>query len=106
MTRAQALSDAIHAKLFPQTSRYTRQEESRRIIAELVAKHYPEQAGDAGKLLDIIDCGTNALIDSINCSGNDAVTNKHWVRKMRREAGLDETHSLPNPQSDPSHVAD
>lgn len=35
------------------------------------------------KLRDGIDCATNALTDSINCSGNDAATNLHFVRKLR-----------------------
>jgi hypothetical protein len=30
-----------------------------------------------------IDCAANALTDSILCSGNDAATNMHFVRKMK-----------------------
>ena len=30
-----------------------------------------------------IDCATNALTDSILCSGNDAATNMHFVRKLK-----------------------
>ncbi len=31
-----------------------------------------------------IDCACNALTDSILCSGNDASTNLHFVRKLRK----------------------
>lgn len=46
-------------------------------------------SADTRRLLDLIDRGTNALLDSINASGNDASTNAAIVRRMRREAGLD-----------------
>lgn len=34
-----------------------------------------------------IDCACNALTDSICASGNDAATNLHWVKKLRRSLG-------------------
>lgn len=37
------------------------------------------------RLRGIIECGCNALTDSIKVSGNDADTNMHWVRKMLRD---------------------
>jgi hypothetical protein len=40
------------------------------------------------RLRDVIDCACNALTDSINASGNDANTNRHWVSRLRKEAGL------------------
>lgn len=46
-------------------------------------------AEDSKRLLDILDCGTNALFDSVLASGNDSATNLHWIRKMRRDAGID-----------------
>jgi len=39
-------------------------------------------------LRQLIDFAVNALTDSINCSGNDADTNMHWVRKLRQQADL------------------
>ena len=36
------------------------------------------------ELENTIDCGCNALTDSICCSGNDADTNLGFVRKMKR----------------------
>lgn len=38
-------------------------------------------------LEDTIDCGCNALTDSIMASGNHPRTNLHWVAKMRRALG-------------------
>jgi hypothetical protein len=47
-------------------------------------------AQDAARLRDVLDCGTNALRDSICASGNDVKTNLRWVQKMRRDSGIDE----------------
>jgi len=38
---------------------------------------------DIAFLRNGIDCAANALTDSILCSGNDAKTNLHFVRKLR-----------------------
>jgi hypothetical protein len=35
------------------------------------------------RLRDGIACAANALTDSIQCSGNDAATNMHFVRKLK-----------------------
>lgn len=35
------------------------------------------------RLRECVDCAVNALTDSIQCSGNDAETNLHFVRKLR-----------------------
>jgi hypothetical protein len=40
-------------------------------------------AGEVSRLRGAIACGANALTDSICCSGNDAETNLHWVKKLK-----------------------
>lgn len=42
----------------------------------MIAQRYLE-------LYDNVDKATNALTDSICCSGNDAATNLHFVRKLK-----------------------
>ena len=37
------------------------------------------------RLRNVILCASNALCDSILCSGNDAQTNLSWVRRMEKE---------------------
>ena len=56
-----------------------------------------EAQADSAKMLDILDCGTNALLDSILASGNDATSNLHWVRKMRRDSGIEPASRQPDP---------
>lgn len=58
--------------------------ETAELIAALAAARE-----DSAKLRDVLDCGTNALRDSICASGNRAQTNLHWIGKMRRDSGLD-----------------
>jgi len=38
---------------------------------------------DYQRLRSGIECAANALTDSILCSGNDAATNMHFVRKLK-----------------------
>lgn len=41
---------------------------------------------EINRLRDLIDCGCNALTDSICVSGNDHKTNMTWVRRLQAEA--------------------
>jgi hypothetical protein len=50
---------------------------------------------DCGKLLaeierlrDLIDCATNAMHDTLSTGGADRRTMRHWVRKLRVDAGF------------------
>lgn len=43
------------------------------------------------RITDIVDCAVNALTDSICVSGNDAETNLHWVRKLKRALAVTES---------------
>lgn len=42
-----------------------------------------DDADEIQRLREGIDCATNALTDSILCSGNDAATNMHFVRELK-----------------------
>ncbi len=48
-----------------------------------VASCCREAIAEIKRLHSGIDCAANALTDSILCSGNDAPTNMHFVRKLR-----------------------
>jgi len=52
-------------------------------LAALIARVRAEQDEE---WWDLVDRASNALTDSINCSGNDARTNLAWVKKLRNEA--------------------
>lgn len=57
---------------------------------ERLGEKIRELRAENKRLRDVIDCACNALTDSVKCSGNDAETNMHWVRKLRRD-GLGES---------------
>lgn len=44
-----------------------------------------EAADEIERLRNVILRASNALHNSILCSGNDAQTNLHWVRRMEKE---------------------
>lgn len=49
-----------------------------------------------------IDCAANALTDSILCSGNDAATNMHFVRKLKALLSSLNTQGLTDAENQPT----
>lgn len=49
----------------------------------IVALQFSDALSEIETLRDGIDCAVNALTDSVLCSGNDAATNMHFVRKLK-----------------------
>jgi len=54
-----------------------------RLIGNCRADDIAAIAADYLRLREGIACAVNALTDSMLCSGNDAATNLHFVRKLK-----------------------
>lgn len=68
-----------------------------RLIGNCRADDIAAIAADYLRLREGVACATNALTDSIQCSGNDAATNIHFVRKLKALLSLPNASGQPHP---------
>ncbi len=70
-----------------------------RLIGNCRADDIAAIAADYLRIREGIACAANALTDSILCSGNDAATNMHFVRKLKALLSLPNAASQTDAES-------